>query len=108
MKAGSNWDPLIESWDIDLASFGMEIVLNRRLAPGHSRRLEFVERDLDEPVNEEPGFSEFLCDRSLSGHATEEEIAFLKSLRFKGKRPTSLYYYRALQNLGDPFHFREE
>jgi transcriptional regulator with XRE-family HTH domain len=101
-------DPLIESWDIDLGSFGMEIVLNRRLAPGHSRRLEFVERDLDEPVNEEPGFTEFLRDRSLIGDATEEEIADLKSLRFKRKRPTSLYYYRALQNLRDPLHFREE
>ncbi len=27
-------DPLIESWDIDLVTFAMEIVLNRRLAPG--------------------------------------------------------------------------
>jgi hypothetical protein len=29
-------------------------------------------------------------------------------LRFKGKRPTPLYYYRALQNLRDPLHFRDE
>jgi len=101
-------DPLIESWDIDLTNFAMEIVLNRRLAPGHSRRLEFVERSLDEPVDEEPGFTKFLRDSSLSNDATEEEIAFLKSLRFKKKRPTSLYYYRALQNLRDPLHFREE
>jgi transcriptional regulator with XRE-family HTH domain len=101
-------DPLIESWDIDLTSFAMEIVLNRRLAPGHSRRLEFVERSLDEPVNEEPGFTEFLRDDSLNGDATEEEIAFLKSLKFKGNRPTSLYYYRALQNLRDPLHFQEK
>jgi transcriptional regulator with XRE-family HTH domain len=101
-------DPLIESWDIDLTSFAMEIVLNQRLAPGHSRRLEFVEMSVDEPVNEEPGFTDFLRDRSLSGDVTEEETVFLKSLRFKGKRPTSLYYYRALQNLRDPLHFREE
>jgi transcriptional regulator with XRE-family HTH domain len=101
-------DPLIESWDIDLASFSMEIVLNQRLAPGHSRRLEFVERELDQPVDDEPGFKEFLRDRSLSGNATEEEVEFLQSLRFKGKRPTSLYYYRALQNLRDPLHFLEE
>lgn len=100
-------DPLIESWDIDLESFAMEIVLNRRLAPGHSRRLEFVERSLDAPVDEEPGLKDFLRDRSMSGDITEEEIAFLKSLRFRGKRPTSLYYYRALQNLRDPLHFRE-
>ena len=100
-------DPLIESWDIDLASFSMEIVLNRRLAPGYSRRLEFVERELDERT-EEPGFTEFLRDRSLSGDIAEEETRFLSSLRFSGKRPTSLYYYRALQNLRDPLHFREE
>jgi hypothetical protein len=101
-------DPLIETWDIDLTSFAMEIVLNQRLAPGHSRRLEFVERELDERVDEEPGFTEFLRDRVLSGDIAEEEIQFLSSLRFKGKRPTSLYYYRALQNLRDPLHFREE
>ena len=95
-------DPLIEAWDIELASFAMEIVLNQRLAPGQSRRLEFVERDLDEPVNGEPGFTEFLRDRSLSGDIAEEEIQVPRSMRFKGKRPTSLYYYRALQNLRDP------
>jgi transcriptional regulator with XRE-family HTH domain len=100
-------EPLIESWDIDLTSFAMEIVLNQRLAPGHSRRLEFVERELDEPINEEAGLTEFLRDRSLCGDAAEEEIEFLKSLRFKRKRPTSLYYYRALQNLRDPLHFHE-
>jgi hypothetical protein len=101
-------DPLIESWSIDLISFAMEIVLNRRLAAGYSRRLEFVARELDDPIHEEPGFTEFLRDRSMSGDANEEEIEFLKSLRFKGKRPTSIYYYRALQNLRDPLHFREE
>src|SRR5881397_2436042 len=36
-------DPLIESWDIDLSTFGMNIVLNRRFAPGHLKRFEFVE-----------------------------------------------------------------
>ncbi len=48
----------------------------------------------------------FLRDSSLSGGATEEEIEFLKKLRFKGKRPTPLYYYRELQNLRDPLHFQ--
>jgi len=97
--------PLIESWDIDLASFGMDIVLNRRLAPGHSKRFEFVEREPDQPVEEEPGLKEFLRDPSLSGDAAEEEIDFLKKLRFRGKHPTALYYYRELQNLRDPLHF---
>lgn len=98
-------EPLIESWDIDLASFGMEIVLSRRLAPGHPRKFEFVEREPDK--SPEAGLKEFLRDRSLSGDATGEEIEFLKKLRFKGKRPTSLYYYRELQNLRDPLHFRK-
>jgi transcriptional regulator with XRE-family HTH domain len=98
-------EPLIESWDIDLNSFALEIVLSQRLAPGQSRRLEFVERELGESGSEESGLTTFLSDHSMSGDITEQEAAFLKSLRFVGKRPTSLYYYRALQNLRDPLHF---
>jgi transcriptional regulator with XRE-family HTH domain len=98
-------DPLIESWDIDLATFGLEIVLNGRLAPGDPKRFEFVEKE-PEQVDEEPGLKAFLRDPSLSGHATKEDISFLKRLRFKGRRPTPLYYYRELQNLRDPLHFR--
>ncbi|HXM96137.1 MAG TPA: XRE family transcriptional regulator, partial [Candidatus Dormibacteraeota bacterium] len=98
-------DPLIESWDIDLNNFGMEIVLNRRLAPGHPRKFEFVERETAQP-QEERGLKAFLNDISLSGNVTAEELVFLKRLRFKDKQPTSLYYYRELQNLRDPLHFR--
>jgi len=98
-------DPLIESWDIDLATFGMEVVLNRRLASGHLKRFEFVEREPAVLVDEEPGLLAFLQDPSLRGDATPEEIAFLKRLRFTRKRPTALYYYRELQNLRDPLHF---
>src|SRR5713101_1372441 len=36
-------DPLIVSWDVDLASFGLEIVLNRRIVPAHLKKFEFVE-----------------------------------------------------------------
>jgi transcriptional regulator with XRE-family HTH domain len=99
-------DPMIESWSIDLATFGMDIVLNRRLAPKHTRRYEFIEKDIEPISEEEPGFKEFLRDRSLSGSVTEEELAFLKKLRFNGRRPTALYYYREVQNLRDPLHFR--
>ena len=99
-------DPLIESWDIDLGTFGLEIVLNHSVVPGQARRFEFVEREAEQPVGEEPGLREFLQDPSLSGTATAEEGEFLKQLRFKHTRPTPLYYYRALQNLRDPLHFR--
>jgi len=99
-------DPLIESWDIDLATFGMEIVFNRRAAPGNPKRFEFVEREPEQPFDEEPGLNEFLQDPSLRSDANKEEIEFLKKLRFKGKQPTPLYYYRELQNLRDPVHFR--
>jgi transcriptional regulator with XRE-family HTH domain len=99
-------DPLIDSWDIDLSSFGMNIVLNRRFAPGRSKRFEFVEAESDRPFGDEPGLNAFVKDASLSGKLTPEEIEFLKRLRFKGKRPTPLYYYRELQNLRDPLHFR--
>ena len=99
-------DPLIESWDIDLATFALDIVLNARLVSGHVKRFEFVEREPDQLFGEEPGLTEFLQDPALSGTATEDEVALLKRLRFKGRRPTPLYYYRELQNLRDPLHFR--
>jgi transcriptional regulator with XRE-family HTH domain len=99
-------DPLIESWDLDLATFGLEILLNQQVAAGHVKRFEFMERDGDPVPADEPGLKDFLRDASLSGAATEEEIEFLKRLKVKGRRPTSLYYYRELQNLRDPLHFR--
>jgi len=98
-------DPLIESWDIDLATFALEIVLNHRLVPGNVKRFEFIELESEQYFGEEPGLKEFLQDPSLSGTATAEEVEFLKQLKFKGKRPTPLYYYRELQSLRDPLHF---
>lgn len=98
-------NPLLESWNIDLSTFGMEIVLNRRFVPGHLKRLDFVEREIDDPVEQEPGLTEFLQDASLSANASQDEIAFLRRLTFKGRRPRPLYYYRELQNLRDPMHF---
>ena len=98
-------NPLLESWNIDLSTFGMEIVLNRRFVPGHLKRLDFVEREIVDPVEQEPGLTEFLQDACLSGNASQDEIAFLRRLTFKGRRPRPLYYYRELQNLRDPMHF---
>lgn len=99
-------DPLIESWDIDLETFGIEIVLNRNLALGHLKRFDFVEREPERPFEVEPGLEEFLKDALLSGDATDDEIEFLRSLRFKDRRPLPLYYYRVLQTTRDPLHFR--
>jgi transcriptional regulator with XRE-family HTH domain len=99
-------DPLIESWDIDLATFGLEIVLNHSVVPGQAKRFEFVEREAEPPVDDASGLQEFLQNPTLSGTATEEELAFLKRLRFNGRQATALYYYRELQNLRDPLHFR--
>ncbi len=99
-------DPMIESWDIDLATFALEIALNPRVAAAHLKRFEFVERQPGHSGGEDPGLTEFLRDHTLSAAVTEEEIAFLRRLRFNGKRPTPLYYYRELQSLRDPLHFR--
>jgi transcriptional regulator with XRE-family HTH domain len=99
-------DPLIESWDIDLATFGVEIILNRSVAREPlKRRFGFVERRPEPPAGEDAGLRGFLRNPFLSGAATAEEIEFLRLLRFRGRRPTPLYYYRALQNLRDPLHF---
>jgi transcriptional regulator with XRE-family HTH domain len=99
-------DPLIESWDINLGTFALDVVLNPRVVSGHVRRFEFTEREVGERLAEEPGLREFLQDPALSGSATAEEIGFLQQLKFRGRRPTPLYYYRELQNLRDPIHFQ--
>ena len=99
-------NPLLARWDIDLYTFDMEIVLNERLVPGEPKRFAFVEKDVDSVDGDEPGFTQFLEDATLSGDASAEELEFLRKLRFKGKRPGALYFYRALQNLRDPLHFQ--
>lgn len=97
--------PLVQSWDIDLTTFGMEIVLSRRATREPLKKFEFIEREAGPPPGDQPGLHDFLGDPALLGDATGEEIAFLRTLRFKGKQPTALYYYRELQNLRDPLHF---
>ncbi len=101
-------DPLIDSWDIDLNSFGMDILLNRRLTTESRLRLEFVRNDGAVRGREEPGFTQFLNNAALSDGAAEHELDFLRNLRFAGRRPTALYYYRELQNLRDPLNFFAE
>ncbi len=98
-------DPIIDSWDIDLKTFSMGVVPNRRLTAVSLKRFEFAEKETPQPDAIEPGLEQFLKDASLSGDATEEEIAFLMALKLRGKRPSPIYYYRELQNLRDPLHF---
>jgi transcriptional regulator with XRE-family HTH domain len=98
-------DPIIDAWDIDLKTFGIGIVLNAQLTAGGSKRFEFAEQESRQPAAIEPGLERFLSDQSLSGDATDEEIEFLKALKFRGKQPSPIYYYRELQNLRDPLHF---
>jgi len=101
-------DPLVESWDIDLDSLRIDITLNRRLVVDPQRRFEFVETEPLDDSDEPSELAEFLDDTRLSGDITEAEARLLRLCRFNGKRPTKLYYHRALQNLRDPLHFRED
>jgi hypothetical protein len=55
------------------------------------------------------GLREFLKDRSISADATPQESNFRRALRFRdGRHPAAIYYYRALQDLLDPLHFRRK
>ena len=101
-------DPLIVSWDIDLKSFSLAITLNSKVVSANKKKFEFLETEPYRGSTEEQGLREFLKDRSLSGDATPEEIVFLRGLRFDGRHPTSIYYYRELQSLRDPLHFRRK
>jgi len=98
-------EPMIESWRIDLATFSMEVTLHPQLASVRRKCYAFCEQAPAEARILEPGLEQFLQDSALCGGATEEEIEFLKALRFPGRRPSPLYYYRELQSLRDPLHF---
>jgi transcriptional regulator with XRE-family HTH domain len=97
-------EPLMESWDIDLPNFELQIVLHPKVSHEPVRRFQFSEVVSDRET-QEAGFVEFLRDKSLSGSATHQEIAVLGGLRFSTMRPTPIYYYRELQSLRDPLHF---
>jgi transcriptional regulator with XRE-family HTH domain len=99
-------NPVIESWDIDLKTFAVEVLLNKRLGSARVIQFQFVETGGLARLEEEPGLREFLRNPGMSSDASDEEIAFLKSLTFDRQRPSSLYYYRELQSLRDPLHFR--
>jgi transcriptional regulator with XRE-family HTH domain len=98
-------EPLIKSWDIDLRNFEMSIVLSPKRGEAQLRRFAFVELD-PESADQEPGLRNFLKDRSLCTDLTEEEARLLRKLKLKDRKPNSLFYYRVLQTLRDPVHFR--
>lgn len=98
-------DPLVESWNVDLENLRLDITLNGELVDDAHRTFAFVEGKPNEGTGPESGLAEFLDDPQLAGDVTEEEVRLLRCQRFGAKRPTKLYYYRALQNLRDPLHF---
>ncbi|OLC07806.1 MAG: hypothetical protein AUH41_09660 [Gemmatimonadetes bacterium 13_1_40CM_66_11] len=98
-KQRARLDAMIAAWEWDPATFALAVTL----ATGEQKRFEYNERANG---GQEKGLLEFLRDPTLSGGATAGELAFLKSLHFKDRRPTALYFYRELQNLRDPLHFR--
>jgi transcriptional regulator with XRE-family HTH domain len=97
--------PMIDSWDIDMATFAIKVLLNPLLSPVRLVQVEFTERDEVDQV--EPGFEEFLRMPDLRGDATPEELELLRNLRFRSRRPTAMFYYQELRNLRDPLHFRD-
>ena len=74
---------MVDSWDIDLKTFGMGIALHRGLASTPFMKFQFVETEGVYSSEQEPGFQEFLRNAAMSGGASREEIDFLQSLRFR-------------------------
>ena len=96
---------LIESWNIDLATFDLDVTLNPRVIAGGEVHFQYVEQAAAH-AGDGSGLQEFLDDPRLSGTATEQEIKLLRRLPFPGRPATGLFYYRALQNLRDPLNFK--
>jgi len=100
-KQRARLDSAVTSWEWDPTTFALTVTLARAAV----KRFEYAERTGSDDAQEK-GLTEFLREPMLSGSATEEELALLKSLQFLDRRPTALYYYCELQNLRDPLHFR--
>jgi transcriptional regulator with XRE-family HTH domain len=100
-------DPLVEGWNVDLDTLRLDILLNPRLVDNPHRTFTFVEAEPAEDSVSQAALAAFLDDPRFDGHVTEVEVRLLRHHRFGGRRPTELYYYRALQNLRDPLHFHE-
>ncbi len=98
-------EQMIDSWDIELKTFAIDVLLNKRLASQRQIHFHFVQTRGALTPEEEPGFKEFLRNPAMSGDATAEELDFLKGLKFRQRSPSPLYYYRELQSLRDPLHF---
>ena len=98
-------DPLIESWNIDLKTFKVEVWLDKRWTSARTVCFQFMETSALPGTDEEPGFKEFLRNPEMSRDISQEELTYLKSLQFHRLRPSALYYYRELQSLRDPLHF---
>ncbi len=102
-------DPLVETWDVHLDDLRLEITLRRELAADPVRTFAIVEQAAPAAGAHPPAaLAEFLGDGALAGDVTEEEADLLRAHAFGSRQPTKLYYYRALQNLRDPIHFRRE
>jgi transcriptional regulator with XRE-family HTH domain len=96
--------PLIEWWDFDFVHFTVHVAL----AGGTTRKFGFREESGETTAAEEPGLRAFLGDATLGAGAAAEEIENLRRLRFPpSRRPAPLFYYRVLQALRDPLHFRQ-
>lgn len=102
------FEPLVASWDVDLERLRIDITLDETLVAEPRRTFGLIEIEGDDGSSDEQGLAEFLRDTQLNDGATEEEIRLLRRHRTGTRRPSKLYYYRALQNLRDPLHFFEK
>ena len=87
----------MQSRDIDLSSFRIDIIPNRRVVSGGRKRLQFVAREPRPPIGWYQVLRSLLADMNLSGGATEGNR--FEPLKLNGRRPTRIYYYPELQNL---------
>lgn len=96
--------PLVKSWDVDLSTFAIVVVIDHPAPGDPTRRFAMIEQPAV-PVDGQSGFRAFRADPVLSALVTDDELVFLRGLPLGRRQGTALYYYRELQNLRDPLHF---
>ena len=100
-------DPMIESWDIDLATFALDITLNPRVVAGHIKRFEFVEREAGQ-ASRGAGTQRIPSGSRAQRHGNRGGDRFSQAAEIQGQAADAALLLPGAQNLGIPLNFRVE
>ena len=101
-------EPVIKSWDIDLKTFGIEIILNKGMAARAVRRTRICRNRRCRKLRTNPGFQGVLAYCGIERRCEQGRTRLPREPPLQAASPSPLYFYRELQSLRDALHFPED